>query len=92
MRSVLADAIQAKGVKQAFLAEQAGISPSHLTRALQLQRPLALEAIQIIARLVGVQIDDVFDGEQLRASNQARERSKHAPSRSQRQPRKAAVA
>lgn len=66
MNTALAEAIQAKGVRLSFLAERAGISPSHLTRALKLQRPINRQAVSAIAEILNIDVEDVYDGQRLR--------------------------
>ncbi len=59
-------AIQASDLKKVDLAAKAGISPSHLTRALRLERPIARRAIEIIVGELGLDLEAVYDGRSLR--------------------------
>lgn len=61
----LARAIDASGLKKIDLAAKAGISPSHLTRALLLERPIARRALEVIAVELGIELDSFYDGRRL---------------------------
>lgn len=65
--TVLAEVIRRRGSRQTYLAEAAGVHPSHLNRALRLERPLSAKAIAVIVDLLGVPLDQVYDGQRLLA-------------------------
>jgi len=86
----LAEVIRQRGSRQTYLAEAAGVSPSHLNRALKLERPLSAAAVAKIASLLGVSLDDVYDGRALRERKDHNEDASTAAQRQRKPSRKVA--
>jgi transcriptional regulator with XRE-family HTH domain len=58
----IAQVLEEQGRKRIWLAEKLGVSPGHLTRLLQGERPWTEDLVERAAGLLGIRMEDLRRG------------------------------